>query len=117
MQTAGDTNSASSWEVRRHIKIPTLSQAADAAAVVGTIGELPGVHSVTTDLDRRQVVVDYDASQSSYQEIEQTLKDAGIPPANSWWDRIKGGWYQYTDENARDNAKAPPPSCCNKPPR
>lgn len=111
MQTSG------AWEVRRCIKIPALSQAADAATVVAAVGELPGVHSVITDLDQHQIVVDYDASQSSYQEIVQTLKGAGLSPANGWWDRMKGGWYQYTDENARENAKAPPPSCCNKPPR
>ncbi len=117
MPTPDTTQTTDSWVVRRHIKIPALSQAADAAAVVGTIGELPGIHSVTTDLDRHQILVDYDASQSSYREIKQALMDAGLPPANSWWDRMKGGWYQYTDENARENAKAPPPACCNKPPK
>ncbi len=105
------------WDVRRRIKVPALSQAADAAAVVGAIGELPGVHNVTTDLDKRRIIVDYDASRLSYREITQTLKTAGLSPSNGWWDRIKGGWHQYTDENARENAKNPPSACCNKPPR
>ncbi len=117
MHTDDSMQSTGAWDVVRRIKMPALSQAVDAAAVAGAIGELPGVHKVTTDLDKSQIIVDYDASQSSYREIAQTLKNAGLAPSRSWWVRIKASWYQYTDENIRENAKKPPPACCNKPPR
>jgi copper chaperone CopZ len=117
MRAEKPMQSTDAWVVRRRIKIPVLQNTADTEEVESTVGELPGVRNVTLDLNKHQVIVHYDASQSSYREIVQTMQDAGFPPSDSWWNRIKGGWYQYTDENARDNAKAPTPACCNKPPK
>lgn len=72
---------------------------------------------VATDVDRHQVIVRYDASQSSYQSIVEVLGKTGFSPLDSWWNRVKGNCYQFSDTNVRDNAKAPPPACCNRPPR
>ena len=105
------------WEVRRRIKVPALAHAADATAVERAVSALPGVRKVTTDLEKQRVVVRYDASQTAYQAIVETLKSADFPPLDSWWSRVKGNWYQSSDTNARDNARAPPPACCNKPPK
>ncbi len=116
MPTPDAIETSDTWEVSRYIKVPELSNAA-TGVVEDAVGAIAGVRQVTSDLDKHQVVVRYDASQSSYQDILQVLRSAGLSPADGWWDRMKGGWYQYTDENARENAKAPPPSCCNKPPR
>jgi hypothetical protein len=52
----------------------------------------------------------------AYQQILTVLTDAGCPPDN-WWSRRKQGWYRFTETNDRENAKAPPPTCRNKPPR
>jgi copper chaperone CopZ len=108
---------ADTWEVRRRIKIPALVHAADAVAVERATSALSGVRKVATDVDKHQVVVQYDASQSAYQAIEEVLKNTGFPPLDSWWSRVKSNWFQFSDTNARDNAKAPPPACCNKPPK
>ena len=105
------------WEVRRRINVPALAHAADAMAVERAVGELPGVRKVATDLDKHQVVVRYDTSQCAYDSIVDVLKCIGFPPLDSWWNRLKGNWYQYTDTNASDNAKASPRACCNKPPK
>jgi copper chaperone CopZ len=105
------------WEVRRRIKIPALAHAADAMAVERAVSALSGVRKVATDVDRHQVIVRYDASQTAYQMIVEVLERTGFPPLDNWWSRVKGNWYQFSDTNARDNAKAPPPVCCNKPPK
>jgi len=86
-------------------------------AVERAVGALSGVRKVATDVDKHRVIVRYDASQSAYQAIVEVLESTGFPPLDSWWSRVKGNWYQFSDTNARDNAKAPPPACCNKPPR
>ena len=117
MKTQDPMKPAGTWEVRRRIKIPALVHAADAMAVERAVGALSGVRKVATDVDKHQVDVRYDASQSAYQAIVEVLENAGFPPLDNWWSRVKGNWFQYTDTNAMDNAKAPPPACCNKPPR
>lgn len=105
------------WEVRRRIKVPALVHAADVIAVERAVRKLSGVRRMASDVEKHQVVVRYDASQSSYQAIVEVLENTGFPPLDNWWSRFKGNLYQYTDTNARDNAHAPPPACCNKPPK
>ncbi|MCG8092222.1 MAG: heavy-metal-associated domain-containing protein [Candidatus Thiodiazotropha endolucinida] len=117
MKTQDSMKPTGIWEVKRRIKVPAMVQAADAMAVERAVSALSGVRKVATDLDKQQIVVRYDASQSAYQAIVEALEGAGFPPFENWWSRVKGNWYQFTDANIRDNAKAPPPACCNKPPK
>lgn len=105
------------WEVRRKIKLQSMRHAADGMAVERVLGELPGVVNVAAEIDKDRVVVRYNASQQNYRNIVETMEKTGFPPLDSWWNRLKRNWYQFSDENARDNAKAPPPACCSKPPK
>ena len=38
-------------------------------------------------------------------------------PAHGFKQGLLSIWYDYLDTTARDNALAPPPACCNTPPR
>ncbi len=105
------------WEVRRTIKIPALGHAADARAVERALGQLPGVRRMATDVEKRQVVVRYDATGLDYRSIGRALEEVGFPPLDNWWSRFKANWFQFSDTNARDNAGARPSACCNKPPK
>jgi copper chaperone CopZ len=105
------------WEVRRKINLPSLMHEADGMAVERVVGEIPGVLNVATDVEKQWVIVRYNARQLNYQNIVETLEKTGFPPRDNWWNRFKGNWYRFSDENARANAKAPPSACCNKPPQ
>ncbi len=105
------------WEVRRRINLQSLGHEADVLAVERALAELPGVVKAVADVDKHRVVVRYDASQQNFENIVETMEKTGFPPVNSWWSRFKGNWYRFSDETARENAKAPPPTCCNKPPK
>jgi hypothetical protein len=117
MKTQDPMKPVGVWEVRRRIKIPTLVHAADAIEVEHVIGMLSGVYMVATDLEKHLITVLYDASQVDYQTILNALGNTRFAPMDNWWSQIKGSWYGFTDTNARDNAKAPPAACCNKPPK
>ena len=117
MKTQDPLKPAGVWEVRRRIKLPALVHADDTRAVERAVSALSGVRKVAMDVDKHQISVRYDARQSTYQAIVEVLENIGFPPLDDWWSRLKGSLYQYSDTNARDNAKAPPPACCNKPPR
>ena len=105
------------WEVRRRIGIPALVHAADALTVERHLNALAGVRKALGDMARRRVEVRYDASEVDYRTVAQRLEAIGFPPDDGRWSRFKGGLFQFLDTNARNNAHAPPPACCNKPPR
>jgi copper chaperone CopZ len=105
------------WEVRRRIKIQSMGHAADGMAVERALSDLPGIMNVAAEVEKSRVVVRYNASRQNYRNIVETMEKTGFPPLDSWWTRFKGNWYQFSDDNARDNAKAPPPACCSKPPK
>jgi copper chaperone CopZ len=105
------------WEVLRRIWVPALSSTKNSHRVEKVINELSGVNEIAVEVNAQKLWVLYDASQVNYQEIVEVLTGVGYPPADNWWTRFKGGIYQYSDTNARDNAKAPPPACCNKSPK
>ena len=117
MKTSNAMSSEGAWDVNRRIEIPALVHAADGMAIERVVNAVPSVLHVAINVEKNLVIVRYDASKLNYQLILELLENTGFPPSDSWWSRVRGSWYQFSDSNARDNAKAPPPACCNKPPK
>mgnify|MGYP003573014171 FL=1 len=108
---------AGAWEVRRSIRIPALDREADAAVIERALTGVPGVRKVAIDWAKHKVSVRYDATGADYRSIIAVLEEAGFPPLNNRWSRLKGAWRQYSDATARENAHVRPSPCCNKPPQ
>lgn len=106
----------SSWEVRRRIRVPGLRDEACRPAAEAVLRGIDGVVQVSVDRKKPVVVVDYLLTKTDYQSLEHALGAAGLAPAAGGWARFKSGWYQSLDLTGRDNASAPAPACCNKPP-
>lgn len=87
-----------------------------AAAIVSAIDSVTGIDKVSFNTDRLRLELIYDASQVDFDHFLNIVKQNGVEVGNDWWSRLKHGWYQFTDENAKANADHKP-SCCNKPPR
>jgi len=105
-----------SQEVRRRIKIPGLVNPEDARVIEEALINLPGFRETRVNSTRRLIDIRYDVTQTYYPSLLKILDDAGYPPSRSWWSRCKRSWFAFTEDNMRQNAKAPPP-CCNKPPK
>ncbi len=105
------------WEVRRRIRLPSLSHRADGLAVERAVTELSGVVIAVADVGKHRLEIRYDASRVNYLRIVEKLEQTGFPPLLNWWSRLKGNWYRFSDETARENARTPPSACCNKPPK
>ncbi len=105
------------WEVRRSISLPSMVHAADGMALERVVRAMPGVLDVASNVEKHRFVVRYNASQLNYHSIVELIEKTGFPPLDNWWSRFKGNLYRFSDDNARDNARAPPPACCNKPPK
>jgi copper chaperone CopZ len=105
------------WEACRSMHLHSLSHAADAMAVEKALSEATGVIQIRLDLEKKCLKVLYNATVTSFASISELLEETGFPPDDSRWSRIRAGWYAFLDENARTNARAHAPPCCNKPPK
>lgn len=109
--------SEGTWDVRRNITRPSLQHEADSLSVLGVVDILPGVCHAEVDLRRHRLNVRYDATHVDFQRIKTELEAAGYPTETGRWPCFKEQWYRFVDANMRENAHAPPPACCNKPPK
>ncbi len=114
---AGKLRPRHPWEMARVIRLPSLATSADGEKVRKALSVLPGMGELEVDRERRRLRVLYDVRQLDYRMLLKALAKAGHPLPTNPITRIVTALRQYADSNARDNAKAPPPTCCNKPPR
>ncbi|MCG8611813.1 MAG: cation transporter, partial [Pseudomonadales bacterium] len=78
------------------------------------IDQLMGIDEVHLEKEKHTITVAYDASYKSLQDIEQVLDEHFIHTAADWWTRTKKSWYEYTDDNIKDNIKHEAWSCHSK---
>lgn len=74
-----------------------------------------GIVNVKATAD--QIEVTYDQQIYKFSDILPKLFDSGMKIEKGFLFGLKSSWLDYLDTVARANASAPPPSCCNKPPR
>ncbi len=103
--------------MRRRLVLARAPTAAEAEALADRLRALPGVLGVWTRPGARRVTVEYLASRTDYTRLSRRLAELGYGPARGPWARLRRAWLTLLDENARANAKVPPPACCNRPPR
>ncbi|WP_456447092.1 hypothetical protein [Thiolapillus sp.] len=106
-----------SWTVRRNLRLATPASGDEAARITEALNSLEGLSGFKIEAGSDRLEVTYNVTKMDYQALGSTLETLDCPLASGGWSRIKGWFYQFSDTNARDNAKAPPPPCCNKPPR
>lgn len=101
--------------VRRTVRLRGLTSGDRVEAARNALSCLVGMKEVAVDSGHQHVVVRYDSSRLSFGEIEQTLVEAGCPPAPGSWMRLKAALYRYMDANAHENAGHKPAACCSNP--
>lgn len=103
--------------VTREIAIDPDSKTQDILVALDRLKSLSGVNLASHRSQNSHFEVAYDLLNTSYSDIEHILSENDVYRASSIRNRILSIWYEYLDITARDNANAPPPACCNKPPR
>jgi hypothetical protein len=74
-----------------------------------------GIQKVSLEQDL--VRVTYDQQVYVYSGVLNRFSEAGIMLKKGLFPGLKTFVLDHLDSVARDNANAPPPSCCSKPPR
>jgi len=105
------------WDSKRSIRLAGPLMVEDLAALREALEALPGMNLVQAEMGNTQIRVVYDASRLDYNLVLSAIEEAGFAVRHDWWNTLKAKVYEFSDSNARDNAKAPPPACCNKPPK
>jgi copper chaperone CopZ len=108
---------AGAWTVRRTFVVPGLVHVADVATIGKALRELPGIQEFQADPRSHKVRVHYDITCCEYRSIEHALEGSGFPVQQTRFARWRSNWYQYLDTTGRENAAAPAPQCCSRPPK
>ncbi len=100
--------------VLRHLKL-TNTDDAKISAIISDIDAVFGIDAVSFEHEKQILHIGYDATHCELDGIENIVKINGADISHDWWTNFKEGYYQFVDENIRDNAKHKPWSCHTKP--
>ncbi len=117
MAQHGNSKNKYTCEVWRHVKVIMPSNVSTYDFAIQCLNDVPGVYEAVALESKQQISIRYDSVKTSFSEIVKTLDNAHIRVKNTRWETIKHGWFQYTDENAKEHAESPSRPCCNKPPK
>ena len=101
--------------VAREFQLVESTNGSEAAAP--SADGLVNAGIVEAELTGKTLRVVYDQQCCSYMDVLDRLSGAGIRIRKGLLFGLKAHWLSYLDSAARQNASAPPPSCCGKPPR
>ena len=102
---------------KRKIPVSPGCRQLQARKVAGVLEATSGIENVLFSTGEDNLFVEYDPIKIVYSNIEEILNEQQVNRAYGFKQRLLSIWYDYLDTTARDNALAPPPACCNKPPR
>lgn len=100
--------------VVRHLKLEGVT-GENQQAIIEAVDHTYGIDNVSFDEGSGTLNVAYDATHCELDGIEDILHNHGADVAHDWWTQFKEGYYQYVDDNIRENATRSPWSCHTKP--
>ena len=85
-------------------------------AIIAGIDGTFGIDAVSFEDAKSTLHIGYDATHCNLDGIETIIRDNGADISDDFWTKMKEGYYQFVDENIRENAKHKPWSCHRVPP-
>jgi hypothetical protein len=102
---------------KRKIPVSPGCRQLQVRKVTGVLEATSGIENVLFNTNEGNLIIECDPIKIIYSNIEKILNDQQVNRAHGFKQGLLSIWYDYLDTTARDNALAPPPACCNKPPR
>jgi hypothetical protein len=93
--------------VVRHLKLEAINDD-NKQLIIDEIDQEFGIDSVSFDDDSKTLNVAYDAVRCKLHGIEDIVKKHGADISHNWWTHFKESYYQFVDQNMKDNAKHKP---------
>ena len=101
--------------VVRHLKLTGITDG-NLLAIVAEIDGTFGIDAVSFEEAKNTLHIGYDATHCNLDGIETIIRAHGADMSDDFWTKMKEGYYQFVDENIRENAKHKPWSCHRVPP-
>ena len=102
---------------KRKIPVSPGCKQLQISKVTGVLEVTSGIENFLFLTSEDNLFVEYDPIKIVYSNIEKILDEQQVNRAYGFKQELLSIWYDYLDTTARDNEAAPPPACCNKPPR
>ena len=100
--------------LKRQLRLRRPLEADEAMRIRERLEQLEGLEEYR--IEGRQLRLRYDPLKVDLKHILQQLEECRTPLDHHWLQKCLRAWYQYQDEAVCENAGAPPPACCNRPP-
>jgi copper chaperone CopZ len=100
-------------DIKHWFRVPALNHRHDADLIIDRLKKVQGVHEVLADNRRKRIRIQYDQTEIGYLSLEEALAEIGFPTETRWWWRVKASWFQYLDNNARENFSTPSAPGCS----
>ena len=88
---------------------------ANCEPLIEEIDKLFGIDEVSYNIKEGAIHLAYDATHIDLDGIEAIIRKHGADLHNDWWTHTKEGYYQFVDQNIKDNATHKPWSCHHLP--
>ena len=103
--------------VQRKIAISFIGSNKPVNKNIDLIRDNPAIKKVDYDSTAENLLIEYDQLVLNFTGLLAILSELGINYKKGFVLNCRSSWYDYLDTTARENASAPPPACCNKPPK
>ncbi|RQW62609.1 hypothetical protein [Vibrio viridaestus] len=98
--------------VKRRLKIDQRNSGEEGVqSAIEALDVMFGLDDVSYVMKKQTIEVAYDVGHLSLAEIRQTLSEQAVKENRGLLNRIRLSYYQYLDQNIRDNMAQEPWSC------
>ncbi|MEW9799312.1 cation transporter [Alteromonas sp. CYL-A6] len=101
--------------VIRNLRLSNVNEA-NCDALIEEIDKLFGIDEVSYNIKEGVIHLAYDATHINLDGIEEVIRRHGADLHNDWWTHSKEGYYQFVDQNIKDNSTHKAWSCHTVPP-
>ena len=91
----------------RHLKLTGITEE-NIQLITSQIEATFGVDAVSFEHEKQILHIGYDAIHCQLDGIDNIVKTHGADISHDWWTNYKEGYYQFVDENIRENTKHKP---------
>ena len=103
--------------VRRKIALSFIGSNEPISRSISLLADNPAISKVDYDSTDKSISIEYDQLLINYTDLLAILSKLDTSYKKGFGFKLRTNWYDYLDTTARENASAPPPACCNKPPK
>lgn len=103
--------------VMRNIALSFIGSKEPINGSITLIKENSGINKVNYNSSDNSLSIEYDQLLINYSGLLALLSELDVNYKKGFGFKLRKNWYDYLDTTVRENAAAPPPACCNKPPK